>query len=425
MKKFFCLFLCTVLLASCSKNKADVGRDALGTPENETTPQESEFQARLNALEAFEPRTEIINRRYEEYNYEFKSTDYGRLYPFPAFVVRYGDTYGSALYGFMTESGEIVLDGVYDSVTYFDIDDGYYYMERMIPHETEDDRWRRERTVMTLDGSKRVSVPHHITIIGNERIRVFEFRYEGYERGEFVGVLDMDENIVSPFVSSDEFAWFNLGTGMRDHGIYINRETLEAFTDIQGVEFNPVSISLGENDELEAVIKHSTDMISLSHILGITVQISDDIFLINRPYRERDWGVESFAVDKDGNVLREFPEGYGFIGNLIRTWNPNGLYDFELNEIDFSQYGAPNQHLEGDTYLYWYWDEAEQERTYYAVNVVTGEAEIFEGDPWQSSHEWRMPTDSGFTIAFENDYIGVKNADGDWLIKIDTLKFKD
>ncbi|MCL2638218.1 MAG: hypothetical protein FWD48_07575 [Oscillospiraceae bacterium] len=311
MKKIFALILCMVLLSSCNKAEPNVGDDALGVPQEEA-PQESDFSQfaeRLAALEAFEPRTEIINRRYEELNYELKSADYGRIYPFPA--SRANEC--SHLYGFMTESGEIVLDGMFYIVNYIRyVDDGYYIAWRYIG-----DDWQTDYTIITADGSKAITVSGFPVLLGDGLIRIIERHFNGEHWQESVGVIDMDGNTISPFLDVDEnYVLLMFGGGLRygmSDAFYVHKETGETFTNIQWLPWEGV-INLSDTE-----IPRTSNM-----------SIAD---------------VDVSTMYEEARVTRNF----------------NSLF----------------------------------------------------------------PPDSELTSVFEDNFIGVKNADGDWLIKIDTLKFKD
>jgi hypothetical protein len=435
MKKLICLMLCIALLTACGDNELPAGNNGEAPvitttppPDVDAYPQEgNEFTERLASLSEFEPRTEIINRYHPYPTYDIKLSDYGRVYPFPALVTADGYNF---LYGLTTADGRVVLDGVYDNVQFIDIGDGYYHMSRMIPPEVEGGWWRTEYTIMTTDGSRAFSTTHYVVVLGNGLVRVFERRWEGAEYnseylGEFIGVVDLEGNIISPFLHHSEFAWFGLGTGARDYGLYVHRETLETFTDLQDLTFEPESISLGENDELNAVIKHvPSDWAGFAHIIGITVQLSDNVFVTNRMHPEIEWERQAIITDSQGNIIMEQPSGYYVQGRLISFWNINEIYDFELNRrTDLEQYGVLSWRTDGDVHSFGIWNDG---FTYTFVNIVTGE--VVPEPEYAASHGlyWVNPLPDGFSdVRGDNNYMGVKNTDNEWVLRIDMLRFID
>jgi hypothetical protein len=259
------------------------------------TDEAAEFAERLAALEPFGTRTEIISRFYNETTYELiPRDDYGRLYPFGY----------RGFYGFMTESGAIVVDAVFEAVHFIDIDDGYYRAGRF----TGDD-WQREFTVIAADGSSAITTLGFPVLLGGGRVRVFVNSFNGDYWEEHIGVLGMDGNIIEPFINTEEnYIKFMVNAGMeQSYAFYANKSTGEAFTDIQWLPFEGVIELTGSEHPIM-------------------------------------------------NATEEMRVLYG-----------------------------------------------ETPRTDYGL----------------------FPTDSGFHEATENNYTGVKNADGEWLIKIDLLKYND
>jgi hypothetical protein len=430
MKKLTAILLAGIIIFSAC-NTGEPPAPILPETETDDAPPippmtpEPDFAERLAALDSFEPRTEIINRYNPYPAYEFIPGDYGRLYPFPAIA---GNNW-SVLHGFMTADGRIVQDGRYDNVSFIDLDEGYYIMDSMIPREDNPDWWQREITVMTLDGSRSFSTPNHVVLLGDRKIRVFERCYD--EGGEYIGVFDLDGNIISPFVHNSEYAWFGLGTSWRDYGLYVHRETLEAFTDMdfQTSSIDPVSISLGENDELSMVIKYKPEdgWFSFGHLLGVTAQVSDNVFLTEHLINPNLWERKTIVTDKDGSVLLEIGSGYGFIGNVIRFWDPDRYFDYDMNEIfGLDEYGFMQFHVEGDVYRFGKWDDDYTEQTITHVNIKTNEI-VPQADRTEPlpGFNWVNPLPDGFFSVRGNGFMGVVNEDLEWIIRIDMLKFID
>jgi hypothetical protein len=420
MKKILLLIICIFLITACNTDTPEIIDEQL-TIDDEQLPEIpilSDFEKRLAALEPFEPRTEII-RRYHPYPaYELIPGDYGKLYPFPA----YAESGWNILHGLITADGRIVADGMFDMVNFIDLNDGYYIMERMTPHEALDGSPQWINTVMTANGSRSFSTPNYVTVTSDGNIRVFERRFNGDESlGEFVGVVDFDGNIISPFVHESEFLRFEIGTARRGYSLYVNRETHEVFSDMREIILNPESVSVIEieNNELNLIIKHGhqENLQNLSHIPGVIIQINDNLFLSHRHHPTVEWRWESFAEDKDGNVLLNLADGYRIIGNLIVTWNPNRFYDFDLNKLTgFEEYGFVSYYVGNDVYTFW---DADGVMRY--VNILTGEVR-FNEDSSLPGFDVVWGQSDGLSQVFHNHFMGVVNSDGEWVIKIDMLK---
>jgi hypothetical protein len=231
MKKILCLLLCIVLLVSCGiadePNMEAESEDSAAPP--------SEFAARLETLEPYEQRSEIISRFHEQTTYELiPRDDYGRLYPFNLADFRFN----YELYGFMTAGGEVVIDAVFNQVSFIhDIDDGYYVVQRITGEDLQ-----REYAIIAADGSRALTVSGYPVLLGGGLVRVFEW--------ESVGVVDMDGNITEPFINTEEnYILFMAGAGTsQSYTFYANKNTGEAFTNIQWLPWTGVIELTGSED---------------------------------------------------------------------------------------------------------------------------------------------------------------------------------
>lgn len=448
MKKFLWLILCTVLLASCVNNNKPLetnGEEPTAEPEVRAD-EPSSFAERLAALEPFEMRSEITSRFFDETVYELiLRDDYGKLYPFPA---------GNRLYGLMTADGRIVVDGVYEWVQFIDVDDGYYHVVRSLPAGGQWDYGYRENIVMTADGSRMVSVSDgHIVVLPGGRILVFEFVYIDEINDELISIIDMDGNVISPPVSRNEnYKFFYMGGMVGSHGLYVNINTGEFFTGIQHITLTEENarVRLTEDGGLDALIKYTADnpdLVIFFYLPGARLQLSENIFAETRIVDN----VHAQAItDADGNVLISTQYGMDIFGNILLDYARDAVYDLEFNRIEVPFEGRFRAHIGGDTYTFGDWDSGiffidisdgsrldfPEEYSYGRLNDEFVSAwGVFDRRFKQGVfthggemvlpviYEQLTPLRDGLFEAHVNNYIGVKNTDGEWIIRIDSLKY--
>jgi hypothetical protein len=381
MKKLICVFLCMALLTACGDSEPLAADDSPDTQITTTPPPPveppSEFEQRLATLEARQPRTEleIINYYHSAPVYELIPGDYGKLYPFPALAV---DRH-NILYGLMTADGRIVIDALFEFVWFVDIGDGYYRTHRYIP----DEGW--ETRYIAADGSRELILPAvaQQSMLPDETIRTFEQRGEWEENWRdtyYTGILDMNGNIVSPFVHVDShYAHVTITNAQYDHVLYMDRNTGEHFvffhgtfwSSSEGDEYIIESAVINERGEVEARFAFTPSIYSRWFITdNITLAIGDYI-VIRDPNGEdevRDFGDWEHVIphqsvvltDRAGNVLLTFPDGVNIHGSLINCVQSGKTYDMDLNELDFGEYTSLVRHIEDDIYIFKtpsYWDE--------------------------------------------------------------------
>jgi hypothetical protein len=447
-----------VLPVSCGKDEpvAEGGSEA---DSSEATAGLSAFEGRLAALEPYtaNPRTEIINRWYPNTTYELiPRDDYGKLYPFPA----YAEDMWNVLYGLMTADGRIVVDGLFEFVWFIDKGDGYYRAHRFLPEQGWETRY------IAADGSRELILPErsaYYAMLADETVRVF--MHERLDIGDSwwetmqVGVLDMNGNIISPFIRvSENYIYYSFGGGQFVDALFVNINTGEHFVcflaDIwvgfEGGEYIVESATINARGEIEATFIHTPSIGSTRWFIkdGITLKVGDYIIMrdenaedeIIDEGEEWEWVRPHESVvltDKDGNILMTFSHGIDFRGELFHCNNSRKTYDFNLNVYDFGEYSALMWHFEGDIYVFaipGYWDENDMwvghESVY--IDITSGEhideEQLFpnvsaEASPPAASS--LLYVGDGLSAVIIDDFMGVINQDGDWLIKIDMLKNND
>jgi hypothetical protein len=388
VKRLICVLLCAVLLAGCGRN-----------PELEEAPSyfkreldpvfvkglNPDFISRLELLELGEKRLEIINRYHPNIIRQLITKDYGRLYPFPANGREVAWRF-EGLYGLMTADGRIVVDAAYSNAEFFDVDDGYYRVHKQIPDESGSWGSRAESYIITANGSHILSGYDTAVPIGNGLFRVNERRgvtvdYIGYE---YISVINMSGLVVEPFFRIVERYVFFKADELGFSGLYVDLETKDAFFTNGWIltEFDGEIVNVTE-DSIEAAFRYSPKVTqNVLNIPGLTMQISDNLFVSFDIDEENQTAV---FTDKDGKVLLT---GYSF----------NFFID------------GDNIHLDGNVYDF-------------SLNKRNFDDEAVNNSP--HNYDWVHPIHDGLRQVGVNGFIGVVDSDDNWLIKIDTLKFKD
>jgi hypothetical protein len=468
-----------VLLVSCA-DKTELPTEITDDVSDEQPRELSEFEQRLASLEAFETqiRTEIINRYHPYPTYELIPGDYGKLYPFPGFAM----SEWNVLYGLMTADGRVVLDAMFEFVWFIDVGGGYYRTHRLVPAFLEDDYGYWETRYIAADGSRELILSEHASysaMLKDETVRVIEIRDKWEENGwenRLVGVLDMDGNIISPFEHvEDNYAVYSFGGAQFEDALYVNRHTGEHFfffggaiwVGHEGGEYLIEYARVTEAGGIEARFIYTPSINATRSFIrdGISLAIGDYI-IIRDPYaedevRHYDDFVHVIAhlsvvlTDSAGNIIKTFPEGIFFYGDLLYCVETKTIYDYDLNIIDFGEYSLLYYHLEDDVYIFMvagYWDEdgmwfdewralfvdikdgrrVEAKNVYpYTLSIIapglysdgnvmynlnTGEVVPYTPSLLPAGEIIRL------TI-FDDGYMGVVDENGEWLIKINMLNF--
>ncbi|MDR2531734.1 MAG: WG repeat-containing protein [Oscillospiraceae bacterium] len=417
MKKLLCLILCAVMLfafVACNDDEPELQND---TPSDKTPPSEenqpappelSDFERRLAALDAFEMRKpDIMERRHPYTTYELIPGDYGVLYPFPAFNADDGYGYG-ILYGFMTADGQVVVDGIFEFMWFVDINDGYYRTHRFIPSLNDNEYGDWETRYIAIDGSRELILPersYYFAMLDDETVRVFQ--HNGFDAENWwdlmqVGIIDMDGNIVSPFVNVNEnYKRFFFGGGQFESALHVNIHTGEHFIHFYGAHwlsyeggnFIVENAKINAQGEIEAMFIHTPDINETDWFIkdGITVKFGD--YIIRRDENAEDEVVGEgeeweyirphrsvVLTDKDGNALMTFPDGIGFRGDLFVCADSGNTYDFDLNEISFGEFRSVARHLNDDVYVFA--NAASYHATRYLLVNISSGRQIELGDIW-------------------------------------------
>jgi hypothetical protein len=327
-------------------------------------------------------------------------------------------------YGLATADGKIVLDGVCLYIRFIDADDGYYEIST-----------GEEVFYITADGSRRIDIKSNPVFIGDGKIRVFEWR----EDGEYIGVIDLDGNVISPFISVNDNFYI-----AEYSGLYMNKSTGEAFFSVQGQDADIISAHVNENGKLKAIVRNSR-VNNYWYNYDITIQLTENAFYSSNPAG----GVT--ITDKDGKVLKTFERDAFVQGDLLTA--SGYVYDFDLNEIEFLRGEPVWEHLSGNLYTFGHYDP---EKSLGIIDISNGSKVSFPkgvmlnkaGDELVIAYSWiEFPQRYGlFTVSGEevlpmrynilnplrdelfqahaDNYMGIINQNGEWLIRIDALRTK-
>ena|GEM_PF-618177 len=328
------------------------------------------FTARLAALEPYQQRTEVYSRFYPHSVTEFIPADnYGRIYPFPAFT---SDNIWSVFYGFMTADGKVIHDGIYQSVNFVDKDDGYYIAERYIVSGAN------ESTLITADGSKALTVIGSFQPLGDGVIRVYEIRGEFniyYEHDEdlyrtvpdeYVGYMDIDGNILEPFVRVyDNFDTYEFDFSYGARIVYLNKQTGEHFTNFDKT-YDEVWI---EDEWRFRFLVKLTPETTVEGLLEVPtmVEINPNFFA--------EW--DGIYSDRDGTKFEGTPNRGSFIGNYFteKINEVSQIYDLNFNEITAPD-GFPRilSHVGAEVYVFGNGAENGEDWRYILYDMASGKS---------------------------------------------------
>jgi hypothetical protein len=436
----------------------------LTNPPDAANPASPSFSERLSALEPYETRSEIIDYYFPEEGglSEFVPADYGRLYPFRA-AASSGGGYYDAFYGLMTADGKIVVDGVYGDVAFYDADDGYYILRTTSSPDGLPDSFETETTVIAADG-KYMTGPHPgwaVEPAGDYLVRVID--------NSFIRFIDIRSGDV---VSSGEYESFYVG------GVGIYYRSLDGGDDIsrlpEGAEvellpdgrlgvyikYNPetypqiqlgtwhqgcnVVCELSENifvraayEDVVAITDKSGELYWRSgasvYIDGHFLKVDDEVFDLEMnelpgfdtftritdslyAFRLKDSDGGSFEVRdiKTGKNIRVYSEtwfGHAIMITPERFFSDGLIYDMDGNSERVFPENATYYKADGDLLLV--------STNVTGLYTATGE-EIL-------PIKYKALSSLGdglYSVSIDN-YMGVINEKGEWLVKIDMLKFRD
>jgi hypothetical protein len=238
--------------------------------------------------------------------------------------------------------------------------------------------------------------------MGNGRFRIVNLRepenYEGGSWEQFVGVIDMDGNMVEPMRSVNEhYKFYYFGGGQYDNALYVNISTGAYFVHnnlpnffaptVNQTRVDNVRITNGKVDARFLGHNGVWSSAGFFHSYGeaqdaITGNIS---VLLGENTLVRDDSSESGAklLGRNGNTLMTFPDGVRFVGDLLMDMKTQKIYDYNLNEVNIAGWPELLRHISGSVYVFrdsLQWSESTKEAL---VDISTGKL-IEAENPWNA-----------------------------------------